>query len=53
MRALAPRAAGHTAEAARETEALVADDFAALPRDSLYLASLAILGEAVVTCPAT
>jgi DNA-binding CsgD family transcriptional regulator len=27
--------------------------FAALPRDSLYLASLAILGEAAVTCRAT
>lgn len=53
MRALAHGAAGRTAEAARETEALVADDFAALPRDSLYLASLAILGEAAVTCQAT
>ena len=52
MRALAHGTAGRTAEAAREIEALVADDFAALPRDSLYLASLAILGEATVTCQA-
>ncbi len=53
MRALAHAAAGRTAEAAGETEALVADDFAMLPRDSLYLASLAILGEAAVACQAT
>lgn len=53
MRALAAGAAGRTGEAAREIEALVADGFAALPRDSLYLASLAILGEAAVTCKAT
>jgi DNA-binding CsgD family transcriptional regulator len=45
IRALADAAAG-------EIEALVADGFAALPRDSLYLASLAILGEAAVTCRA-
>jgi DNA-binding CsgD family transcriptional regulator len=52
MRALADATAGRGAEAASETEALVADDFAALPRDSLYLASLAILGEAAVACQA-
>ena len=52
MRALAHGTAGRTAEAARDIEALVADDFAALPRDSLYLASLAILGEATVACQA-
>jgi len=52
MRALANGTAGRTAEAARDIEGLVADDFAALPRDSLYLASLAILGEATVTCQA-
>jgi len=49
-RALANAAAGRTAAAAHEIEALAADDFAALPRDSLYLASLAILAEATVTC---
>jgi DNA-binding CsgD family transcriptional regulator len=53
MRALAVGAAGRTGEAAREIEALVAGNFAALPRDSLYLASLAILGETAVTCNAT
>ena len=52
MRALAHATAGRTAEAAQDIEALVAGDFAALPRDSLYLASLAILGEAAVTCQA-
>jgi DNA-binding CsgD family transcriptional regulator len=52
MRALAAGTAGRTSEAAREIEALEADGFAALPRDSLYLASLAILGEAAVTCRA-
>jgi DNA-binding CsgD family transcriptional regulator len=52
MRALASSAAGRTGEAAREIEALTADGFAALPRDSLYLASVAILGEAAVTCRA-
>jgi DNA-binding CsgD family transcriptional regulator len=52
MRALACAAAGRTAEAAAEIDALAADGFAALPRDSLYLASLAILGEAAVTCRA-
>ena len=52
MRALAAGAAGRTGEAAREIEALAADSFAALPRDSLYLASLAILGETAVTCRA-
>lgn len=36
--------------AAGEIEALTARGFAALPRDSLYLASLAILAEAAVTC---
>jgi DNA-binding CsgD family transcriptional regulator len=51
-RALADAAAGRAATAASEIEALVADEFAALPRDSLYLASLAILGEAAVICRA-
>jgi DNA-binding CsgD family transcriptional regulator/tetratricopeptide (TPR) repeat protein len=53
MRALASAAAGRTAEAVRDIGDLVADDLAALPRDSLYLASVAILGEATVTCRAT
>jgi ATP/maltotriose-dependent transcriptional regulator MalT len=53
MRALASASAGRTAEAARDIDALVADGFAALPRDLLYLASLAILGEAAVACQAT
>ena len=53
LRALAGATAGRTAEAVQEIEALVADGFAALPKDSLYLASLAILGEAAVTCRAT
>jgi hypothetical protein len=35
LRALADAAAGRTAEAAREIQALAADGFAALPRDSL------------------
>jgi DNA-binding CsgD family transcriptional regulator len=52
LRALANATAGRSAEAVREIEALVADGFAALPKDSLYLASLAILGEAAVTCRA-
>jgi tetratricopeptide (TPR) repeat protein len=52
MHALASAAAGRSAEAAREIETVAADGFAALPRDSLYLASLAILGEAAVTCGA-
>jgi hypothetical protein len=52
MRALASTAAGRIAEAAREIETLAADSFAALPRDSLYLASMAILSEAAVTCRA-
>jgi DNA-binding CsgD family transcriptional regulator len=52
IRALADAVAGRDAAAAGEIEALVADGFAALPRDSLYLASLAILGEAAVTCRA-
>ena len=50
MRALACAAAGRRAEAAAEIEALADGGFAALPRDSLYLASLAILAEAAVTC---
>jgi len=53
LRALVNATAGRNAEAVREIEALTADGFAALPRDSLYLASLAILGEATVTCRAT
>jgi len=52
-RALAEAAAGRCAAATDEIEALAADGFAALPRDSLYLASLAILAEAAVTCRAT
>jgi len=52
MRALVSSAAGRTAEATREIDELAADGFAALPRDSLYLASLAILGEAAVRCRA-
>jgi DNA-binding CsgD family transcriptional regulator len=52
MRALARATAGRTADAVAEIEALAADSFAALPRDSLYLASLAILGETAVTCQA-
>jgi DNA-binding CsgD family transcriptional regulator len=52
MRALADAAAGRRADATGEIEALAADGFAALPRDSLYLASLAILAEAAVTCRA-
>ena len=42
--------AGETEPALAIAEALSADGFAALPRDSLYLASLAILGEVAVTC---
>jgi DNA-binding CsgD family transcriptional regulator len=49
LRALADAAGGRTADAAYEIEAVTADGFAALPRDSLYLASVAILGEAAVT----
>ena len=52
MHALADATAGRTADAAREIAALTADGLAALPRDSLYLASAAILGEAAVTCHA-
>ena len=52
IRALANATAGRRADAAGEVEALTADGFAALPRDSLYLASLAILAEAAVTCRA-
>jgi DNA-binding CsgD family transcriptional regulator len=52
MRALADATAGRSADAAREVEALAADRLAALPRDSLYLASVAILGEAAVACHA-
>ena len=52
MRALADATAGRTADAAREIGALTADGLAALPRDSLYLASVALLGEAAVTCHA-
>ncbi|HLK72593.1 MAG TPA: AAA family ATPase [Streptosporangiaceae bacterium] len=52
VRALASATAGRHAEASGEIEALTARGFAALPRDSLYLASLAILAEAAVTCGA-
>lgn len=40
---------GHRAAAKRSMERLCRDDFAVLPRDSVFLASLAILGEAAVT----
>ena len=53
MHALADATAGRLGDAAREIEVLTADRFAALPRDSLYLASVAILGEVTVTCRAT
>jgi DNA-binding CsgD family transcriptional regulator len=53
MRALASATAGRRADAAAEIEALADGTFAALPRDSLYLASLAILAEAAVTCRIT
>jgi DNA-binding CsgD family transcriptional regulator len=52
IRALANATAGRHADAAGEIEALTANGFAALPQDSLYLASLAILAEAAVTCRA-
>jgi DNA-binding CsgD family transcriptional regulator len=52
MRALADAAAGRHAAAAAEIEAVTDDGFAVLPRDSLYLASLAILAEAAVACRA-
>jgi len=52
LRALARVAAGRPAEAAAEARALSADGFAALPRDSLYLASLAVLAEVAVACGA-
>ena len=52
LRCLADAGAGRRADSIREIEALVADGFTALPRDSLYLASLAILAEAAVTCRA-
>ena len=50
IRALGHAVAGRRAAAVGEIEALAARGFAALPRDSLYLASLAILAEAAVTC---
>ena len=53
MRALASATAGRRADAVAEIEALADGNFAALPRDSLFLASLAILAEATVTCRAT
>jgi DNA-binding CsgD family transcriptional regulator len=53
MRALANATAGRRADATAEIEALADGTFAALPRDSLYLASLAIMAEAAVTCHAT
>ena len=53
MRALAGATAGRRANAVAEIEALADGNFAALPRDSLYLASLAILAEAAVTCGVT
>ena len=53
MRALASATAGRRADTVAEIKALADGDFAALPRDSLYLASLAILAEATVTCRVT
>jgi DNA-binding CsgD family transcriptional regulator len=53
LKALADAAAGRCAAATAGIEALAAGGFAGLPRDSLYLASLAILAEAAVTCRAT
>ena len=53
MRALASATAGRRADAAAEIQALADGNFAVLPRDSLYLASLAILAEAAVTCRVT
>ena len=47
-----PRRNRH-ADAVAEIDALADGAFAALPRDSLYLASLAILAEAAVTCRVT
>ncbi len=52
IRALGHAAAGRRADAVAEIEALESRGFAALPRDSLYLASLAILAETAVTCRA-
>ena len=52
LHALADASAGRSADAAHGIEVLVAGRFAALPRDSLYLASLAVLAEAAVTCRA-
>ena len=53
LRALAYATSGQRADAVAEIQALEANGFAALPQDSLYLASLAILAEAAVTCRAT
>ena len=52
LRALACAEDGRRGDAIAEVRALAADEFAALPRDSLYLASLAILAEAAVACRA-
>ena len=52
IRALAYATADRRADATGEIEALTANGFAALPRDSLYLASLALLAETAVTCRA-
>ncbi|MEA2223352.1 MAG: hypothetical protein QOH83_1728, partial [Solirubrobacteraceae bacterium] len=40
--------AGRREEAKQEFDRLVADDFAALPRDNLWLAAMALLGETIV-----
>lgn len=48
--ALAYAEAGDRERALATANELAADGFAALPRDSLYLASLAILGEVAVGC---
>jgi len=53
LKALCDAVAGRRAEATAGIEVLAAEGFAALPRDSLYLASLALLAEAAVICRAT
>ena len=50
IRALVLASSGRQDEAVREARCLVDDDFAILPRDSLFLASLALLAETVVVC---
>ena len=50
VRALVLASSGRREEAVREARCLVGDDFAIVPRDSLFLASLALLAETVVAC---